>query len=129
MLHEFATIPGVREDVTDLILNIKGLVLKLHSSGTRYARIEKQGPCTVTGGDIIADPDIETVSYTHLGLRTIDLDRAAEEFIRSKGAIPTFKGYMGFPGSICASKNEVVVHGVPGETILEEGDIISIRCV
>ncbi len=62
VLHEFATIPGVREDVTDLILNIKGLVLKLHSSGTRYARIEKQGPCTVTGGDIIADPDIEIIN-------------------------------------------------------------------
>ncbi|MGI6163556.1 MAG: type I methionyl aminopeptidase [Bacillota bacterium] len=60
------------------------------------------------------------------GLRTIDLDRAAEEFIRAKGALPTFKGYMGFPGSICASKNEVVVHGVPGDTVLEEGDIISI---
>jgi methionyl aminopeptidase len=60
------------------------------------------------------------------GVRTIDLDRFAEEFIRSKGALPTFKGLYGFPATICTSKNEVVVHGVPGDTILEEGDIISI---
>ncbi len=62
VLHEFTTIPGVREDVTDLILNIKTLVLKLHSSGTRYAKIEKEGPGKVTGGDITADPDIEVIN-------------------------------------------------------------------
>ncbi|HHT84978.1 MAG: type I methionyl aminopeptidase [Bacillota bacterium] len=60
------------------------------------------------------------------GIRTIELDRAAEEFIRSKGALPTFKGLYGFPATICTSKNEVVVHGVPGDTVLEEGDIIAI---
>lgn len=62
VLHEFTTIPGVREDVTDLILNIKTLVLKLHSPGTRYARIEKEGPGIVTGQDIVADPDIEIIN-------------------------------------------------------------------
>lgn len=60
------------------------------------------------------------------GVRTRDLDKAAEEFIRSKGAIPTFKGYMGFPASICVSINEVVVHGIPDETRLKDGDIVSI---
>jgi methionyl aminopeptidase len=60
------------------------------------------------------------------GISTKELDEAAEEFMRSRGAIPTFKGYMGFPASICASPNDVVVHGIPDETRLFEGDIISI---
>ncbi len=60
------------------------------------------------------------------GICTQDLDKAAEDFIRSRGAIPTFKGYNGFPCSLCTSINEVVVHGVPGEERLQEGDIISI---
>jgi methionyl aminopeptidase len=60
------------------------------------------------------------------GVTTADLDRAAEAFIRSQGAIPTFKGYRGFPGSICASPNSMVVHGIPGPYALKRGDVISI---
>ena len=60
------------------------------------------------------------------GVTTAQLDAAAEEFIRSQGGVPTFKGYRGFPGSICASPNSMVVHGIPGSYRLEEGDIISI---
>jgi len=60
------------------------------------------------------------------GLTTAELDAAAERFIRSRGAIPTFKGYRGFPGSICASPNAMVVHGIPGAYKLSAGDIISI---
>jgi methionyl aminopeptidase len=60
------------------------------------------------------------------GVSTEELDRAAERLIRSRGAVPTFKGYRGFPGSICASPNEMVVHGIPGPQRLKDGDIISI---
>lgn len=60
------------------------------------------------------------------GISTKELDVAAEEFILSKGAKPAFKGYHGFPGSICASINEEVVHGIPGLRRLKDGDIISI---
>jgi methionyl aminopeptidase len=60
------------------------------------------------------------------GVKTIELDRAADEFIRSKDAIPSFKGYRGFPASICTSVNSEVVHGIPGNRVLAEGDIISI---
>jgi methionyl aminopeptidase len=60
------------------------------------------------------------------GVTTADLDRAAEKLIRSRGGKPTFKGYRGFPGSICASPNSMVVHGIPGAYRLEEGDLISI---
>lgn len=60
------------------------------------------------------------------GVTTIELDRAAEKMIRDAGALPTFKGYHGFPYSICASVNEQVVHGFPSEYALREGDIFSI---
>src|SRR5256886_14530010 len=60
------------------------------------------------------------------GVSTGELDRVAERFIRSQGATPTFKGYRGFPGSICASPNAMIVHGIPGPYRLERGDIISI---
>ncbi len=60
------------------------------------------------------------------GVSTAELDHAAERFIRSRGATPTFKGYRGFPGSICASPNAMIVHGIPGRYRLAGGDIISI---
>src|ERR1700733_14181821 len=60
------------------------------------------------------------------GVTTLELDEAAERFIRSQGAEPAFKGYRGFPGSICASPNSMVVHGIPDETPLERGDVLSI---
>jgi methionyl aminopeptidase len=65
-------------------------------------------------------------SKIRLGVSTAELDRAAERFIRSHGAVPTFKGYRGFPGSICASPNAMVVHGIPGPYRLKRGDVISI---
>lgn len=62
------------------------------------------------------------------GMTTGDLDRTAEDFIRSKGATPSFLGYHGFTGSLCVSVNEEVVHGIPGSRILREGDLVSIDC-
>lgn len=60
------------------------------------------------------------------GITTKELDRVAEKFIRTKGGVPTFKGYRGFPGSICASPNDMVVHGIPGRIRLREGDILGV---
>ena len=65
-------------------------------------------------------------SKVRAGVTTEDLDLAAERFIRSQGAEPSFLGYRGFPGSICASPNSMVVHGIPGPYELKRGDIISI---
>jgi methionyl aminopeptidase len=62
------------------------------------------------------------------GMTTGELDRAAEDFIRSKGATPSFLGYHGFTGSLCVSVNEEVVHGIPGSRILCGGDLVSIDC-
>jgi len=60
------------------------------------------------------------------GVTTGELDEAAEEHIRSEGGVPTFKGYRGFPASICASPNSMVVHGIPGPYTLRDGDLISV---
>src|SRR5216110_3490398 len=60
------------------------------------------------------------------GVSTGELDQAAEKFIRSQGAEPAFKGYRGFPGSICASPNSMIVHGIPGPYKLARGDILSV---
>jgi methionyl aminopeptidase len=60
------------------------------------------------------------------GVTTAELDEAAERFIRSQGGEPAFKGYRGFPGSICASPNSMVVHGIPGSYALNRGDILSV---
>lgn len=73
----------------------------------------------------------ETLNYLEglvkPGISTLELDRAAEEFITKKGASPSFKGYSGYPASICASVNDEVVHGIPNKNrILKEGDIVSI---
>ncbi|STC69651.1 type I methionyl aminopeptidase [Corynebacterium pilosum] len=63
------------------------------------------------------------------GATTADLDKVAEDVIRSHGAVPTFLGYQGFTGSICSSVNDVVVHGIPtDELVLKEGDLVSIDC-
>jgi methionyl aminopeptidase len=60
------------------------------------------------------------------GVTTAELDRIAEEHIRSFGGVPTFKGYRGFPGSICASPNDMIVHGIPGPYRLQHGDLLSV---
>lgn len=65
-------------------------------------------------------------SFIKPGLTTAEIDRRALALIKSDGGIPAFKGYRGFPGNICTSVNEVVVHGIPSERVLNEGDIISI---
>ncbi|HEX4364809.1 MAG TPA: type I methionyl aminopeptidase [Solirubrobacteraceae bacterium] len=62
------------------------------------------------------------------GITTKQLDTAAEKFIRSQGGTPAFKGYRGFPGSLCTSPNSMVVHGIPGSYSLRKGDILSVDC-
>jgi len=62
------------------------------------------------------------------GITTGELDAVAEDHIRSKGAVPSFKGYHGFPGSLCVSVNDEVVHGIPGDRVVEDGDVVSIDC-
>lgn len=77
-------------------------------------------------GRIVAETHRLLATSIEPGITTLELDLAAESFIRSQGATPSFKGYNGFPGSICTSVNEQLVHGIPGKRKLKRGDIISI---
>ncbi len=70
----------------------------------------------------------EVAKVIRPGIKTIELDKLAEEFILDNGAKPGFKGYHGFSGSLCISPNEQVVHGIPGQRELKDGDIVSIDC-
>ncbi|MBE3552711.1 MAG: type I methionyl aminopeptidase [Kyrpidia tusciae] len=77
-------------------------------------------------GRIVALALKETAQAVEPGITTRELDRIADHVIRKNGAIPSFKGYHGYPASICASVNEELVHGIPGDRKLVEGDIVSI---
>jgi len=70
----------------------------------------------------------EVAKHIKPGVKTIELDRIAEEFIRDNDAFPGFKGYSGFPNTLCISVNDQVVHGIPGDRVLVEGDMASIDC-
>ena len=79
-------------------------------------------------GRIVAETLELVREHAKPGVTTLDLDRIAEKYIRSQGAIPAFKGYNGFPATLCTSVNEQVVHGIPSLRNLDSGDIISIDC-
>jgi methionyl aminopeptidase len=81
-----------------------------------------------TAGQLVGSVLRELRGMVAPGVTTIEIDRAAEKMIRDAGALPTFKGYHGFPFSICASVNEQVVHGFPSHYKLKEGDLFSIDC-
>lgn len=77
-------------------------------------------------GRIVAETHRLMAQAVQPGITTGELDRIADSYIRSQGATPSFKGYNGFPSSICASVNDQLVHGFPGKRVLQEGDIVSL---
>lgn len=80
------------------------------------------------GAQILGKAHGEVARLIKPGVRTKDLDKLAEEYIRDNGGVPSFKNYNGFPSALCISVNEVVVHGFPGEYELKDTDIISVDC-
>jgi methionyl aminopeptidase len=92
--------------------------------------IIKKSPAEIdqmaAAGDVLVRCMDLLASKVRPGVTTGELDEAAERFIRSQGATPAFKGYRGFPGSICASPNHMVVHGIPGNFKLRRGDVLSV---
>jgi methionyl aminopeptidase len=77
-------------------------------------------------GEVVADTLALMGERARPGVTTQELDELADEFIRSRGGVPTFKGYRGYPASICVSPNDMVVHGIPGPYALREGDVLSV---
>src|SRR2546428_11227744 len=77
-------------------------------------------------GQIVARCLVMLSGLCRPGVTTAELDRAAEKFIRNQGGEPAFKGYRGFPASICASPNSMIVHGIPGSYELRRGDVLSV---
>tara|TARA_B100000214_G_scaffold329684_1_gene269588 strand:- start:850 stop:1620 length:771 start_codon:yes stop_codon:yes gene_type:complete len=77
---------------------------------------------------LVAKTHAEIVSMIKPGVSTLDLDQRAEEFIRDNGGSPAFKGYNGFPNTLCVSPNSQVVHGIPNDKKIENGDILSVDC-
>jgi methionyl aminopeptidase len=80
------------------------------------------------GAQILGKAHGEIAKYVKAGVKTSFLDKIAEEYIRDNDGVPSFKGYNGFPSSLCISVNEVIVHGFPSNYELKDGDIISIDC-
>jgi methionyl aminopeptidase len=95
-------------------------------------RIEYKTPeqvCAMRRAGLVVAAALEAVSAElRPGVSTAELDAVAEDAIRSRGATPSFKGYHGFPASLCLSVNEEVVHGIPGPRVVEPGDVVSVDC-
>ncbi len=79
-------------------------------------------------GAVVGTVHREIVEQIKPGVTTAELDQFAEKLIRKQGGTPAFKGYRGFKGTLCISVNDEVVHGIPGDRVLEEGDIVSLDC-
>ena len=94
----------------------------IHYKTSEEVQVIKQGAL------ILGKAHGEVAKYIKEGVKTSFLDKVAEEYIRDSQGVPSFKGYNGFPSSLCISVNEVVVHGFPSNYVLKDGDIISVDC-
>ena len=93
-----------------------------------YLKTDEEIELLRAANQIVARTLAEVAKVIAPGVTTLKLDTIAEEYIRSQGAVPGFKGYGGFPGTLCVSVNENVVHGIPSNYALREGDIVSGDC-
>lgn len=93
-----------------------------------YLKTEEEIELLRISNHLLGKTLAKVAEYITPGITTLELDKIAEDFIRSNGAVPSFKGYSGFPNTLCTSVNEVVVHGLPSDYKLQEGDILSVDC-
>jgi methionyl aminopeptidase len=93
-----------------------------------YLKTEEEINLIKESGQVLGKAHAEVAQWIKPGITTKKLDTIAEDYIRSYGGIPSFKGFNNFPASLCMSVNEVVVHGIPGNYELKDGDIVSIDC-
>ncbi len=93
-----------------------------------HCKTDKEIELIKKSADVLGRTHAEVAKNIKPGVKTSDLDKIAFDFITQNGGKPSFKGYKGYPSSLCISVNEVVVHGMPGDYQLLEGDIVSIDC-
>lgn len=93
-----------------------------------FLKTEEEVELIKLSADVLGRAHAELAKLIKPGVSSQRLDAIAEEFIRDNGGVPSFKGYSGFPATLCVSVNEQVVHGIPTDEILKDGDIISVDC-
>jgi methionyl aminopeptidase len=93
-----------------------------------YYKTEEEIDLIRNSSLLVAKTHAEIAGLIKPGITTLALDKIAEEFIRDNGGVPAFKGYGGFPNTLCMSPNDLVVHGIPNDRVLEDGEILSVDC-
>ena len=93
-----------------------------------YYKTEEEIDLIRNSSLLVAKTHAEIAGLIKPGITTLALDKIAEEFIRDNGGVPAFKGYNGFPSTLCMSPNDQVVHGIPNDRVLEDGEILSVDC-
>ena len=93
-----------------------------------YYKTEEEIDLIRNSSLLVAKTHAEIAGLIKPGITTLALDKIAEEFIRDNGGVPAFKGYGGFPNTLCMSPNDQVVHGIPNDSILNDGEILSVDC-
>ena len=93
-----------------------------------YYKTEEEIDLIRNSSLLVAKTHAEIAGLIKPGITTLALDKIAEEFIRDNGGAPAFKGYGGFPNTLCMSPNDLVVHGIPNDRVLEDGEILSVDC-
>ena len=93
-----------------------------------YYKTEEEIDLIRNSSLLVAKTHAEIAGLIKPGITTLALDKIAEEFIRDNGGVPAFKGYGGFPNTLCMSPNDQVVHGIPNDRVLKDGEILSVDC-
>ena len=93
-----------------------------------YYKTEEEIDLIRNSSLLVAKTHAEIAGLIKPGINTLALDKIAEDFIRDNGGVPAFKGYGGFPNTLCMSPNDQVVHGIPNDRVLEDGEILSVDC-
>ena len=93
-----------------------------------YYKTEEEIDLIRNSSLLVAKTHAEIAGLIKPGITTLALDKIAEDFIRDNGGVPAFKGYGGFPNTLCMSPNDQVVHGIPNDRVLEDGEILSVDC-
>ena len=116
----------VEKSIRNGLLNIDNSLVQMHISAMIIIKSSREIEQLKRSNAIVAEVFEKLKGMIHPGVTTKELDEVAEEYILLKGARPAFKGYRGFPATLCISINEEVVHGIPSQRRLEEGDIVSL---